>query len=121
GLTAVEKATGMTPIYAGNGREALAVIEKEKPDLVLTDLQMPEMNGLELVEEVRSKYRSVPIILMTAHGSEEIAIQALQKGAASYVPKRNLAQDLLETVDNLLEVAGTKRHQEQLLNECWMQ
>jgi CheY-like chemotaxis protein/anti-sigma regulatory factor (Ser/Thr protein kinase) len=117
----LEKGADATVIGAANGKEALVLIEREQPELVLTDLQMPEMNGLELVEEVRSRFPAIPVILMTAHGSEEIAIQALQRGAASYVPKRNLAQDLLETVESLLEVAGTKRHQEQLLNECWMQ
>ncbi len=112
---------GLSVAYAANGQEALSAIQKEMPDLVVTDLQMSGMNGLELVEEIRSRYPSLPVILMTAHGSEDIAIQALQKGAASYVPKKNLAQDLLETVANVLEVAGAKRRQQRLLDECWMQ
>jgi CheY-like chemotaxis protein len=119
GLTAAEKQTGITVVYAGNGKEALAAIQKEAPDLVLTDMQMPEMTGLELVQEIKSQYPSIPVILMTAHGSEEIAIQALQRGAASYVPKRNLAQELLETVEDVLAVAGAKRHEQRLLDECW--
>ena len=85
-------------------REALALIQERPPDLVLTDLHMPEMDGLELVVEVRKNFPLVPVILMTAYGSEEIAIQALQKGAASYVPKRNLAQDLAETTENVLSL-----------------
>jgi CheY-like chemotaxis protein/anti-sigma regulatory factor (Ser/Thr protein kinase) len=121
GMTAVEKRTGLTITYATNGHEALAAIQQAIPDLVLTDLQMPNMNGLELVEEVRGRYPSLPVILMTAQGSEDIAVQALQKGAASYVPKKNLAQDLLETVESILELSGAKRKQEQLLNECWSQ
>jgi CheY-like chemotaxis protein len=121
GSVAADKATGITAVYANNGKEALAVIEKEKPDLVLTDLQMPEVNGLELVEQIKIKYPALPVILMTAHGSEEIAIQALRIGAASYVPKRNLAQDLLETVEDVLAVAGTKQLEQQLLDECWTQ
>jgi CheY-like chemotaxis protein len=88
---------------------------------VLTDLQMPDMNGLELVEEIRHRFPRLPVILMTGQGSEDISIQALQKGAASYVPKRNLPQDLLETVENILAVAGAKRRQERLLDECWLQ
>jgi CheY-like chemotaxis protein len=112
---------GLNVVYATNGKEGLAAIQAEAPDLVVTDLQMPEMNGLELVEEVRLKFPSVPVILMTAHGSEEIAIQALQRGAASYVPKRNLAQDLVETVENVLTVAGAKKHERLLLDECWVQ
>jgi CheY-like chemotaxis protein len=113
----VEKATGLTPAYAANGREALTAMEKDLPDVVLTDLLMPEMDGLELVQEIRSKYPLVPVILMTAHGSEEIAIQALQKGAASYVPKRNLAQDLAETVESVLAAARGSRNQQRLI-EC---
>jgi CheY-like chemotaxis protein/anti-sigma regulatory factor (Ser/Thr protein kinase) len=120
GLTALEKRTGLTAVYAANGREALDAIQKKTPDLVLTDLLMPDMNGLELTEEIKRKYPLVPVILMTAHGSEDIAIQALQKGAASYVPKRNLAQDLVETVENVLEVARADRYQQRLL-ECLTQ
>ncbi len=121
GMTALEKRTGISVLYAANGKEGLEAIRLENPDLVVTDLQMPEMNGLELVEEVKAKFPALPVILMTAHGSEEIAIQALQRGAASYVPKRNLATDLLETVEEVLAVSGTKRHQEKLLDECWIQ
>jgi CheY-like chemotaxis protein/anti-sigma regulatory factor (Ser/Thr protein kinase) len=117
----LEKAGDFTVVNAADGREALEAVAREQPDLVLTDLQMPGLNGLELVEEVRLRHPGLPVILMTAHGSEEIAIQALQRGAASYVPKRNLAQDLVETVDQVLEVAGARQTQQRLLNECWVQ
>jgi CheY-like chemotaxis protein/anti-sigma regulatory factor (Ser/Thr protein kinase) len=102
-------------VYAANGREALVAIERELPDLVLTDLQMPEMDGLQLVEQVRKKYRLLPVILMTAHGSEDIAIQALQKGAASYVAKRNLGPDLLETVQDILAASSAAKDQQRVL------
>jgi anti-sigma regulatory factor (Ser/Thr protein kinase) len=82
---------------------------------------MPEMGGLQLVEQVKLKYPGLPVILMTAHGSEEIAIQALKAGAASYVPKRNLAKELLETVEDVLAVAGAKQLEQKLLDECWTQ
>ena len=73
--------------------------------MVLTDLNMPEMNGLQLVEAARGDFPAVPVVLMTALGSEEIAVEALQKGAASYVPKRNLAQDIADTLDRVVAVA----------------
>ena len=107
-------------VYANNGREALEVIAREKPDLVLTDMQMPEMNGLELVEAIRSQHPLVPVILMTAHGSEELAIQALQRGASSYVPERNLATDLVETVEGILSTSLHGANKQRLL-ECLTQ
>src|SRR5947199_265730 len=101
--------------FAGNGVEALQVLQRDPADLVLTDMLMPEMDGLELVQEIRLKYPSVPVILMTAHGSEDVAIQALQKGAASYVPKKSLARDLGETLDQVLAASQTNRNQRRIL------
>jgi CheY-like chemotaxis protein len=115
GLTAVEKATGLMLVVASTGREALASIAQDMPDLVVTDLQMPEMNGLELVQAVKSQYPSLPVILMTAKGSEDIALLALQQGAAGYVPKRNLARDLLETVEGVLTAAAAERDEGRVL------
>jgi CheY-like chemotaxis protein len=95
---------GFTAVVAENGQQALDSLEKERADLVVTDLQMPEMDGLALVEAVRARYADVPVILMTAHGSEDIAVRALQRGAASYVPKKDLARSLAETVRSILSV-----------------
>ena len=92
-----------TVLEAENGRVALTQIEAHRPDLVLTDLQMPEMNGLELVAAVKEDFPHVPVILMTAQGSEEIAAQALRSGAASYVPKLRLADDLLSTLSQVYQ------------------
>lgn len=92
------------PIFAENGNQALATVAAGGVDIVLTDLQMPEMDGLALVEALRENHAAIPVILMTAHGSEETAVMALQRGAASYVPKRNLAKDLVDTVLSVLEV-----------------
>lgn len=103
----LEKA-GIETRLAENGHEALAALEKERADLVVTDLQMPEMDGLTLVETIRSRYSDIPVILMTAHGSEDLAVRALQRGAASYVPKRDLARALAETVRSVLSVLAVR-------------
>ena len=116
----LEKVEGLKPIYAANGKEALEVISGAPPDAVVTDLQMGEMDGLQLVTAIRQKHPHIPVILMTAHGSEEIAVAALQKGASSYVPKRNLAQELAGTVENVLSMAKSRQQQQRLL-DCWMQ
>ncbi len=91
--------------FAENGADALKLIEQQSPDIVLTDLVMPEVDGLELVSQIKKSYRSLPVILMTAHGNEETAVRALKTGAANYVPKKNLSRDLEETVLNVLSVA----------------
>lgn len=95
--------------YAVDGADALLSMEAALPDLVVTDLVMPQIGGLELVAAVRSRYPLVPVILTTSKGSEEIAVQALRQGAASYVPKRTLVSDLLETVHGVLAVSCRER------------
>lgn len=98
-------------LEADNGRTALDRIESHLPDIVLTDLQMPEMSGLDLVTAVKDEFPHIPIILMTAQGSEDIAAEALRRGAASYVPKMRLADDLIATLNQVYstsQVAHTR-------------
>src|SRR5947208_1958229 len=106
---------GFTVEVAPNGLRALDALKRSVPDVVATDLEMPEMNGLELVEAVRADYPAVPVVLITAHGSETIAATALRKGAASYVPKSNLEADLLPTLANILLVSQAERHHHRAL------
>jgi CheY-like chemotaxis protein/anti-sigma regulatory factor (Ser/Thr protein kinase) len=103
----ITKAGGWRVSYAADGVAALEMIEQSPPSIVLTDMQMPRMGGLELVEQVRAKFPRIPVVLVTGHGSEEIAIAALQAGAASYVPKRNLADGLLTTLEQVLTGSRT--------------
>ena len=116
----IRKALGARIAFAGNGREAFESMQRDLPDIVVTDLQMPEMDGLELVQLVREKYPFVPTLLMTAHGSDEIALAALQKGAASYVAKRSLSVRLAETVNDVLALSGGGRSQRRLFS-CWQE
>ena len=93
------------------GQKAIDSIESETPDLIITDLQMPGMNGLELVEQIKSQGCSAPVILMTGFGTQQIAVQALKAGAASYVPKSALDKHLVETVKHVLSVSQWQRNQ----------
>ena len=112
----LEKAGGYQILMATNGKEALLALKLQPIDLVLTDMQMDEMDGLELVEAVRADYPLTPVILMTALGSEEIAVKALEKGAASYVSKRRLQQDLLEIVQQVIDNSDENRLQSRLMH-----
>ena len=110
------KKAGNTVQVAPNGREALAAVEVERPDLVITDLQMPEMDGLELVEALSKSQPGLPVVLITAYGSEDVAAQALQRGAASYIPKRRIQDELVDTVRNLLAVEEARHERQSVLD-----
>lgn len=101
--------------FANNGAEALKQLERSTFELVVTDLIMPELNGLELVKKVKEDYPMVPIILMTSKGNEQIAVEALQSGAASYSPKSSLAKTLLDTVNTVLSVSHQEKNQARLI------
>jgi CheY-like chemotaxis protein len=103
----LEKNTYLEVRYAENGIAALKEIDREPPDVVLTDLQMPEMDGLQLVLRIAEENADIPVVLMTAHGSESIAAQALANGAASFVAKTDLAESLVNTVMLILAMNET--------------
>ncbi len=111
----IAKVPGLSVVAASDGEEALRLIERDRPAAVLTDLQMPGLDGFGLVEAIRKNHPEVPVILMTAHGSEEVAMRALRAGAASYVPKRSLAGDLASTLQHVLTFAATGRKRQRLL------
>lgn len=112
----LERNGGYQILLATCGKDALVTLKSQPIDLVLTDLQMDEMDGLELVEAVRADFPLTPVILMTAKGSEEIAVKALEKGAASYVAKRRLQQDLMEIVQQVIDNSDENRLQSRLMH-----
>src|SRR5438876_8477417 len=103
-LLGKEKNADWVIAYAEKGEEALSLMDDLLPHVVVTDLVMPGMNGLEFVSTVRAKYAHVPVILITGQGSEVLAMEALERGAASYVPKGQLADKLVDTVKQVLAV-----------------
>lgn len=102
------------PLYAEDGDRALEILASSRPDVVLTDLQMPLMDGLTLVREIKRQHPHVPVILMTGQGSEEVAAEALKSGASSYVPKRNLNRDLGGVLSTVLAAIESQREREQV-------
>ena len=94
---------------AANGNDALRTLRKGATDLVVTDLEMPEMTGLQLVEQMLKEFPSIPAILITVHGSEHLAVKALRCGAAAYVPKSMLDGMLRETIEEVMGVMRAER------------
>jgi len=106
---------GFEVTEAADGKQALAAIEEQPPDLVISDLVMPEMDGFELASHVRRQHPTIPVIVMTQHGNERLAVQALEAGAASYVRKDDLAYELSKTVSRVLAVSQQAHAQAQLM------
>lgn len=100
--------------FAEDGHEATeflnSKIESELPDVVVTDLQMPRLDGLGLVKFVRQTFPRIPVVLITSQGSEQCAIDALRAGATSYSPKSMLRLDLKRTIGQILDMATFMRY-----------
>ena len=111
----VEKNSRLHAVLAVDGREALEKMGQSRPALVLTDLLMPNMDGLELLQAIRRDYPALPVVLMTQFGDELTAVQALEAGAASYVPKARQAEYLVPTIERVLEHASADRRRRQLV------
>lgn len=97
---------------AGNGEQALSAIRKDLPDLVLLDLQMPKMGGIEVLQALRKEGIDVPTIVITAHGSIEIAVEAMKEGAYDFITKPIDANHFDIVVRKALEREGLKRELE---------
>lgn len=96
-LRASLQSSGYDVVSAGNGLEGFETFEKTKPDLVITDMSMPQMDGLALVQEIR-RIAETPIIVLSVRGAEPIKIEALDAGADDYVTKPFNTPELLARV-----------------------
>jgi DNA-binding NarL/FixJ family response regulator len=96
---------GYRVIAADNGQQALAIVEESHPDLLVTDIMMPQMNGYELVRQVRSasEFRLLPVILLTARTKTQERILGYQSGCDLYLPKPFELEELAAAIRNLLE------------------
>lgn len=94
-----------TVTCVADGQQALNSLQTGLPDLVVTDLQMPVINGMELVSKIADQYPALPSIVVTARGSESLAVDALAKGAANFVPKSSLSKLLLRAVRQTIQFA----------------
>lgn len=94
---------GFTPLLAASAREGLALLERQPVDLVLSDLVMPEMDGLAFLAKIRERFSSIPFILLTAHGTVATAVEALKQGAFDYIEKHCPPDELQITIFRALE------------------
>ena len=90
-------------LLAESGRKALDMLKSEKVDLILLDIAMPGMNGIETFERIRESGLEIPVIFLTASGHEDNVMTAIRMGAVNYLKKPYMPKNLLERVEKELE------------------
>src|ERR1041385_2685124 len=100
--------SGYETLKADNGLAGLELARQESPDLIIADVRMPKMTGLELAQSLQREKLKIPIILITAEGSEQLAREALRSGVADYFVKPFKTDELLTAVRRILDAAATR-------------
>jgi DNA-binding response OmpR family regulator len=93
-------------LVANNGKEALGQLDREKIDLVISDIRMPDINGLDLLVEVKKKYPQTKVIIMTAYGSSDVQKEASRRGSLHYIEKPFEISDIRKMI---LDLVGRKK------------
>ncbi len=97
------EAEGFLPLVAATGEDAVALVEQESVDVVLCDLQLPGINGIETLDRILARAPEAMVILMTAYGTVETAVAAFQRGAHDYLLKPVLLDEVLVRIRRLLD------------------
>ena len=105
---------GYKTLTASNGQTALEIVREHRPDLMLLDLQMPDITGLDVLRQLHDEGHSVPTIFLTAYGSERIVVEALRLGVKDYLTKPVDLDILKESITRILEAAQLRREKEKL-------
>ncbi len=102
---------------ATNGVEALTSIKNQEPDIVLSDIRMPEMDGMELLRILTKEYPHIPVIMITAHGTIKTAVEAMKVGAKDYILKPLSLDEILAKVERITQLNTLIKENEYLLNK----
>jgi two-component system response regulator AtoC len=116
-LSAALEGFGYHAIPASNGEAALALLDREDVDLVLTDLRMPVLGGLDLLAAVKRRSPNLPVVLMTAYGSVKDAVQAIKDGAFDFIVKPFEIDELATVLGNALRLHDVLRDNQRLREE----
>lgn len=116
---AVLRPSGFEPLVARTGQEGLHLAVEERPSLILLDVNLPQMTGMEVLQGLHDTVPNVPIVLMIFAGSEEIAVEAFRLGAKRYVVKPLKPQEVTEAVEDALR-EGRLRREKHMLTEQLM-
>ena len=110
-LSAMLKKEGYEVASASDGREALQILKSSKIAVVVTDLKMPDIDGMELLTRISEKYPEIPVIMITAHGTVATAVEALKKGALDYITKPFDLDELKNVISKAIKTRNLKENE----------
>jgi len=116
-LTEAVQSLGYQAIAATSSQDALELIRSKQPDLVLSDLRMPEVDGIELIKQVNDEWPELPTVLITAHGTVESAVQAMRNGASDFLLKPTSPEALEIVIERIERTLRLQRENEYLREE----
>lgn len=111
----VLKPHGYVPSVAYDGAEGLRKAQSERPDLILLDMNMPKMTGIEVLEALHNEGLHPPVILMTFHGSETLAVTAFRQGVKDYILKPFQVEEMLEAIERALSEVRLRHERDDLM------
>jgi len=112
----VLKPSKYVPLTACDGAEGLNKALRENPDLILLDVQMPKLTGVQVLEALEEQGRNIPVILMTLYGSEDLAVRAFRLGVKDYIIKPFEASEMLEAIERALSESRLRLERDDLLD-----
>jgi len=108
---------GYQSTTAVNGIDALTKIKDQEPDIILSDIRMPEMDGMELLRVLTKEYSQIPVLMITAHGTIKTAVEAMKVGAKDYILKPLSLDEILSKVERITQLNSLIKENEYLLNK----
>lgn len=111
----VLKPKGYTPLLATDGIEGLQIAQEKQPDLIVLDLQMPAMSGMEMLQALRERGLDIPVVIATGHGSEAIAVETFRLGVRDYVVKPFQPHEIGKAIEHALAETRLRRERDELL------
>jgi DNA-binding NtrC family response regulator len=108
---------GYRVLKASDGKHALEIIERQDPEMAFLDIEMPGIKGLEVLKEIRKREKDFPVVMITAYGSIDLAVEAMKEGAYDFIPKPFKASHITLVVEKAMERQKLRREKEILSEE----